>query len=119
MYYKIIKEIEEKNSLPQWSIIQIDDDKKHIKLDSWNQIDISFLIREKYLVQVEVPPFRIGEPVTTTPWYDRVQYFWKVIAVHISNEWVAEYKTTFISSSDWIYWDNLRKPTELELWLYF
>lgn len=34
MYYKILQKIEEKDSLPIGSLFEIDDEMKHIKLDS-------------------------------------------------------------------------------------
>lgn len=123
MYYKILQKIEEKDSLPIGSLFEIDDEMKHIKLDSWSQIDIQFLLREKYIAIANTPKFRVWQKAVLSSDNYEWAHYGTIISIQNSDKWEIRYllSCSFIYRSEYqyIYESELRAPTDLELWLYF
>ena len=115
MFYKILKKIEEKYSLPIWSIIEIDNDKKFINLDWWWQIDIQFLIREGYIDIVWEHGFKIWSRVATTNDYNSSRiYYGTILSIHTWREAIVSF-----DCDEWIDFDYLRAISDNEAKIYF
>jgi hypothetical protein len=115
MFYKILKKIEEKDSLPIGSIIEIENDIKFIHLDWGGQIDIQFLIREKYIDIIWEHWFKIGSRVATTNDFNSSRiYYWTILAIHTWREAMVSF-----NGDDWIDFDYLRAISDNEAKIYF
>jgi len=115
MFYKILKNIEEKDSLPIGSIIEIENDIKFIHLDWGWQIDIQFLIREGYIDIVWEHGFKIGSKVATTNEYESsCIYYWTIIAIYSWRKAMVSF-----DHDNWIKFDHLRIVSDIESKIYF
>ena len=117
IFYRLLKKIEENDSLPVWSIFGIEKDKTVITLDWWNTIDIAFLIREWYILVTTSSPIKVGRKVATTSRYSSCTYYGTVLAMSHTEDGEVEVLTTI--SDNYISLSLIRLATEWELPLYF
>ncbi len=112
MFYQLLKQIEENNSLPVGSIFSIEDGIKSLALDWGWSIDISFLLKEKYIIVFNTPKYKVWEEVVLqSPDYSGI-YYTLVTSIRYTT-WKIQYIISALPEN-LIDEDELRPLTDIE-----